>query len=122
MEVIVSTSIVQGFRFEAAHRLPNVPKGHRCSRMHGHSYRVEVKVTGALDPHTGWVIDFYDVEDAFEPVMAALDHQVLNEVPGLENPTAENIAVWIWNALSAVEGLSEIVVHETEYSRAIFTG
>ena len=90
--------------------------------MHGHYYRIEVKVTGTLDPHTGWVIDFYDVEDAFQPVMAALDHQVLNEVPGLENPTAENIAVWIWDALSAVDGLSEIVVHETEYSRAIYTG
>lgn len=118
----MSTSIVQAFRFEAAHRLPNVPAGHRCARMHGHSYRVEVKVTGVLDPHTGWVIDFYDVEDAFEPVMAALDHRVLNEVSGLENPTAENIAIWIWTALSAIQGLTEIVVHETEYSRAIYTG
>jgi 6-pyruvoyltetrahydropterin/6-carboxytetrahydropterin synthase len=88
--------------------------------MHGHSYRIDVHVSGPVDPHTGWVVDFYDIEAAFEPVMAALDHRVLNEVDGLENPTAENIAEWIWNALPALDGLAQVVVHETEFSRAIY--
>jgi len=118
----MSTEIVQAFRFEAAHSLPNVPEGHRCKRIHGHSYRVDVHVTGPVDPHTGWVVDFYDIEAAFGPVMEALDHQLLNEVAGLENPTAERIASWIWSQLSALQGLSQVVVHETEHSRAVYCG
>jgi 6-pyruvoyltetrahydropterin/6-carboxytetrahydropterin synthase len=114
--------VVQGFRFESAHFLPNVPDTHRCKTMHGHSYRVDVHVTGAVDEYSGMVIDFFDVDDAFEPVMAALDHQVLNTVEGLENPTAENIAIWIFRALSALPGLSKVVVHETEFSRASYAG
>jgi 6-pyruvoyltetrahydropterin/6-carboxytetrahydropterin synthase len=115
--------IVQSFRFEAAHWLPNVPAEHRCKNMHGHSYRIDVHVEGPLDAHTGWVVDFYDVETAFGPVMKALDHQVLNEVEGLDNPTAELIAVWIYDQMAKVlPGLSEVVVHETEYSRAAYRG
>lgn len=87
--------ITQAFTFEAAHRLPGVPETHRCHRMHGHSYRVEITLEGPVDPATGFVVDFFDVEAAFAPLMAQLDHNILNEVPGLENPTAENIAAWI---------------------------
>jgi 6-pyruvoyltetrahydropterin/6-carboxytetrahydropterin synthase len=115
--------IVQGFRFEAAHFLPNVVPGHRCRRIHGHSYKVEVQVAGEVDPQSGWVIDFYDIEAAFTPVMEALDHHLLNEIPGLENPTAENIAIWIYKALApGCPALSAVVVHETEHSRAIYRG
>ena len=118
----MSVEVVQAFRFEAALYLPNVPDTHRCMKMHGHSYRVDVLVAGPVVPFTGMVIDFFDVEDAFEPVMKKLDHQVLNEVSGLENPTAENIAIWIFNQLGALKGLSQVVVHETEFSRAVYAG
>ncbi|MFO1152594.1 MAG: 6-carboxytetrahydropterin synthase QueD [Rhodospirillales bacterium] len=89
--------ITQAFRFEAAHRLPGVPPTHRCHRLHGHSYRVELSLEGPVDPVTGFVIDFFAVEAAFAPLLAQLDHQCLNEVEGLANPTAELIAVWIWD-------------------------
>lgn len=116
--------IVQTFRFEAAHFLPNVRPGHRCMRVHGHSYQIDVHLTGALDPATGWVVDFYDIEAAFGPVMETLDHHLLNEVPGLENPTAENIAVWVYRRLRAggLSLVSQIVVHETGSSRAVYRG
>lgn len=111
--------IRQSFRFEAAHFLPNVPPEHRCLRVHGHSYKVDVFVRGPLDERTGWVIDFYDVEAAFQPLLKTLDHHLLNEIPGLENPTAEHIAVWIWTRLQpALPGLAQVTVHETEYSSA----
>lgn len=87
--------ITQAFVFEAAHRLPNVPDGHKCKNMHGHSYRVELTYVGDIDPHTGFVLDFFDIERQLKPLFAQLDHKVLNEVPGLGNPTAENIAIWI---------------------------
>jgi 6-pyruvoyltetrahydropterin/6-carboxytetrahydropterin synthase len=118
----MSVEVVQAFRFEAAHYLPNVPDTHRCKNMHGHSYRIDVHVAGPVDPFSGMVIDFFDVDDAFEPVLKLLDHQVLNEVEGLENPTAEHIAIWIFNQLHALKGLSQVVVHETEFSRAVYSG
>ncbi len=115
--------ITQSFRFEAAHFLPNVPPGHRCIRVHGHSYKVDVSVSGPLDPHTGWVVDFYDIEAAFRPLLQTLDHHLLNEIPGLENPTAEHIAVWIWERLQpGLSGLVSVTVHETEHSRATVSG
>ena len=118
----MSVEVIQGFRFEAAHYLPNVPDTHRCKNMHGHSYRIDVHVRGPVDEYSGMVIDFFDMDDAFEPVMKALDHQVLNEVAGLENPTAENIAIWIYRQLSNLPGLCRVVVHETEFSRAEYSG
>ena len=116
------SEIVQSFRFEAAHFLPNVPEGHRCKRIHGHSYRIDVHVEGEVDPQSGWVVDFFDVEAAFTPVFSALDHQLLNDIEGLENPTAEHIAVWVWEHLEGLSGLSCVTVHETELSRAIYRG
>lgn len=88
--------ITQAFRFEAAHRLPAVPPTHRCFHLHGHTYRVELRLSGAVDPKTGFVVDFFDVESAFEPLRRQLDHRYLNDIEGLDNPTAENIAIWIW--------------------------
>lgn len=100
--------------FEAAHRLPNVPEGHKCRRLHGHSYRVVIHVKGKVDPHVGWVLDFSDIKDAFQPLHDQLDHQYLNDIEGLENPTSENLAIWIWDRLTPnLAGLSKVVVRET---------
>lgn len=108
--------ITQAFTFEAAHRLPKVPATHRCHNMHGHSYRVELTLSGPVDPETGFVADFFDIEAAFAPVLAQLDHHCLNEVAGLENPTAETIAVWIWRKLAgAVPLLASVRVFETPH-------
>lgn len=115
--------ISQAFRFEAAHRLPHVSPAHRCHRMHGHSYRIEVVLNGPIDPHTGFVVDFFDVEEAFEPLLQILDHNCLNEVPGLENPTAENIAIWIWErARPRLPQLSSVRVYETPDCWAEYDG
>ena len=115
--------IFKAFTLESAHRLPNVPAGHKCARVHGHSFRVEVHVQGPVDPHLGWVMDFADVKAAFEPLYQQLDHHYLNDVPGLENPTSENLARWIWQRLRPVlPQLSAIVVHETCTSGARYTG
>jgi 6-pyruvoyltetrahydropterin/6-carboxytetrahydropterin synthase len=100
--------------FEAAHHLPNVPEGHKCRRLHGHSYRVAIHVRGDVDPQVGWVLDFADIKEAFGPLYEQLDHRYLNEIEGLENPTSENLAIWIWERLQPkVAGLSKIVVRET---------
>jgi|SRR5450432_521673 6-pyruvoyltetrahydropterin/6-carboxytetrahydropterin synthase len=111
------------FQLEAAHWLPHVPPGHKCARMHGHSFRIEVHVRGEPAAESGWVMDFADVKTAFAPVFERLDHRCLNEVVGLENPTSEMLAMWIWNALKPVlPALSRIVVHETCTSGCAYSG
>ncbi|HXJ23745.1 MAG TPA: 6-carboxytetrahydropterin synthase QueD [Polyangia bacterium] len=106
--------IFKEFTFESAHRLPHVPPGHKCGRLHGHSFRVEVAVSGSVDPHLGWVVDFADVKEAFKPIHDELDHHYLNEIEGLSNPTSENLARWIWQRLiPRLPGLTELVVRET---------
>ena len=111
------------FQIEAAHRLPHVPATHKCARLHGHSFRIEVHVRGEPDPQLGWVIDFADVKQAFAPIFEQLDHRYLNDVPGLENPTSESLAQWIWNALKpALPGLHKLVVHETCSAGCIYLG
>ena len=119
----MTMSVFREFGFEAAHRLPNVPEGHKCARLHGHSFRVEVHVTGPVDPELGWVVDFADIGVAFQPVHDALDHRLLNEVDGLENPTSENLAVWIWDRLTA-GGLpvSRVYVRETCNAGCVYDG
>ena len=87
------------FQFEAAHLLPQLPKTHKCRRLHGHSFSVEVVVAGECDPELGWLMDYADITAAFKPIWEKLDHYYLNEIPGLENPTSENVAVWIWKKL-----------------------
>ena len=117
-------TVFREFGFEAAHRLPHVPDGHKCARLHGHSFRVEVHVAGPLDPRLGWVLDFADVQAACEPVRDVLDHRYLNEVEGLENPTSENLAAWIWDRLVAggLGGLVRVVVRETCTSGCVYEG
>ena len=114
VERLPSMHIFKVFTIEAAHRLPNVPEGHKCARLHGHSFRIELHVAGEPGEHSGWVMDFADVKAAFEPLYRQLDHHYLNDIEGLENPTSEQLAIWIWERLKpALPGLSEIVVHET---------
>ena len=119
----MQAELVKTFRFEAAHSLPNVPQGHKCSRLHGHSYRVDVHVTGQPDPKTGWVVDFGDIKRVVEAVLDKLDHRHLNEIPGLENSTAEILAGYIWDrAKPALACLSAVVVWESDTSRCIYRG
>ena len=111
------------FTLEAAHRLPNVPPGHKCARLHGHSFRIELHVSGPADPHFGWVLDFADLKAAFKPYYEQLDHHYLNDIPGLDNPTSENLARWIWSKLTPeLPLLSEVVVHETCTSGCRYRG
>lgn len=111
------------FQFEAAHRLPLLPRSHKCHRLHGHSFKVEIVVAGPLDPKLGWLMDYADISAAFKPIWNRLDHFYLNEIPGLENPTSEVLAVWIWRKLKPkLPLLSEVVVAETCQSRCVFRG
>ena len=115
--------LTRDFTFEAAHLLPRAPEGHKCRRLHGHSFRVEVVVEGEVDPETGWFLDYGVVRDRLEPVRAALDHYYLNEIPGLENATSEQLAAWIWKRLKPdLPSLARIVVHETCEARCEYEG
>lgn len=111
------------YHIEAARRLPGLPDMHPCSRLHGHSFKLEIFVSGPVDPATGWVMDFADLDAAFEPIRIQLDHRYLNDIPGLENPTSENFAQWVWHRLKPiVPGLNKIVVMETHRSGCVYTG
>ncbi|MEO7993226.1 MAG: 6-carboxytetrahydropterin synthase QueD [bacterium] len=119
----MQTTITKSFTFEAAHRLPHVPEGHKCARLHGHSYRVEIALTGTVDPATGWQTDFAAIKAACGPVRDQLDHYYLNDIAGLENPTAEVIAAWIWDRLAPVLPLlSRVTIHETCTARCDYSG
>lgn len=118
-------TVARTYTFEAAHRLPRTPVGHKCHTMHGHSYRVEVELTGEPDPRFGWFIDFADIDHWFGVyVHAIVDHQTLNEIPGLENATLEVFAPWMWAQLAPrlSPWLSRIVIHEGHHSRVEFRG
>ena len=116
------TTIVITQTFEAAHRLPNVPPDHKCARLHGHSYKVELHVTGPVCPKMGWVVDYAQVRAAFAPVWQTLDHHYLNEIAGLENPTSEHIARYIFERVKPqISGLSCVVVHETCCERCVYS-
>lgn len=115
--------IFKSFTFEAAHRLPFTPEGHKCRRLHGHSFTVEIHIRGEVDPKVGWIRDFSDLKAAFQPLHEILDHHFLNEIPGLENPTSENLSRWIWQRLkpNLVE-LCRVVVRETCTSGCVYSG
>lgn len=115
--------IFKKFSVEAAHQLPNCPPGHKCARLHGHSFQIEIHVRGPVDQERGWVMDFADVKKAFAPIYDQLDHHYLNEIQGLENPTSENLTRWIWQRLKpALPALHRVVVHETCTSGASYGG
>lgn len=111
------------YHLEAARRLPHLPAEHPCSRLHGHSFRVEVRVAGPLDADKGWILDFADLDRAWQPIHAALDHRYLNDIPGLANPTSEHLAIWLWEHLKdALSGLASVEVRETERSGCVYRG
>ena len=115
--------IFRVFQIEAAHHLPNVPVGHKCARIHGHSFRIEIHVSGEVQADTGWVMDFADLRRVFQPLFDQLDHHYLNDLDGLENPTSENLARWIWQRLHAgLPGLSKVIVQETCNAGCVYTG
>jgi 6-pyruvoyltetrahydropterin/6-carboxytetrahydropterin synthase len=115
--------IYKEFHFEAAHRLPNVPSGHKCARLHGHSIQVRLSVSGEAPEPAGWVMDFADLKAGFQPILEQLDHYYLNDIAGLENPTSENIARWIWARLRPVmPALSAVEIRETCTSGCIYRG
>jgi 6-pyruvoyltetrahydropterin/6-carboxytetrahydropterin synthase len=121
--VTYTSEIYREFTFEAAHRLPNVSEGHKCARLHGHSYLAAVHVAGPVGQDTGWVRDFGDIKAAFKPLEEQLDHHYLNEIPGLENPTSEVLAKWIWDRLvGELPNLTEVRVRETCTSGCIYRG
>lgn len=115
--------IYKSFSFESAHFLPNVTAGHKCRQLHGHSYQLTVYISGAIEPVNGWVIDFNEVKEVVKPVVESLDHQLLNDIVGLQNPTVENVAVWIWNRIKPrLPLLSKVVLQETASSGCVYTG
>ena len=115
--------IYKEFQVEAAHLLPNLPDEHKCRRLHGHSFRIAIHVEGALDEKLGWVMDFADISKAFQPVFDRIDHRFLNEIKGLENPTSENLAKWIWRELiGTLPNLVAVHVNETCTSGCVYEG
>ncbi len=98
----MKTSLYKIFRLECAHSLPAVPEGHPCARMHGHSFTVTLHLRGEVDLETGWILDFGRVRELFEPLRSALDHHTLNDIPGLENPTSEHLARFVYLRLKPV--------------------
>lgn len=115
--------LVRSFTFEAAHHLPEAPQGHKCRRLHGHSFQIDLICEGEASVGTGWLLDFSEIKEAFQPLLDRLDHHYLNEVEGLENPTAENLAIWIWERVKpSLPLLSQVNVAETCTSRCEYRG
>jgi 6-pyruvoyltetrahydropterin/6-carboxytetrahydropterin synthase len=115
--------IFKDFNFDAAHRLTGVPEGHKCARLHGHTYQLRIYIKGPVDAKTGWIMDFGDVKKAFNPILDRLDHNYLNEIPGLENPTSEVLIRWIWKeTIQVLPGLSRLELKETCTSGCTYNG
>ena len=115
--------IFKQFTFDSAHFLPHVPVGHKCREIHGHTYRLVVYIQGDLDENLGWVMDFAEVKKQIDPIVKSIDHQLLNNIEGLENPTCEGIAVWLWDKIKpGLPGLSKIELHETPSSGVVYCG
>lgn len=119
----MKAELIKTFRFEAAHSLPNVPQDHKCRRLHGHSYRIDVHVSGQVDPKTGWVMDFARIKEAVEPILDQLDHRLLDDVPGLANSTSELLAKFLWDRIRpSLPSLSAVAVWESDTSQCIYRG
>ncbi len=115
--------IYREFKFDAAHSLPHLPNGHKCGNLHGHTFAVIVYVSGPVGEKTGWVMDYGEIKSVCEPVIDRLDHSYLNDIPGLENPTSETIAVWLWNRIKPeIPQLSMVEVKETVATGCRYTG
>jgi len=119
----VNVRLFKEYRFEAAHRLPRVPPGHKCARLHGHSFKIELAIQGPVDEGTGWFIDFGDVDSIWMPLFEKLDHNYLNDIEGLDNPTSENLARWLWERIKpTLPALERVIVHETCDARCEYEG
>ncbi|MBN1942104.1 MAG: 6-carboxytetrahydropterin synthase QueD [Phycisphaerae bacterium] len=122
----MNAELVKTFRFDAAHSLSGAPEGHKCRNLHGHGYRVDVQVAGPVDPKTGWVMDFGDLKRIVQPLIDSLDHQNLNDIPGLENSTSELLAKFLWDritpSLPGPASLQAVVVWESDTSRCMYRG
>ena len=119
----MKVELIKDFTFEAAHALPQAPNGHKCRRLHGHSFKIEIHASGTVNKKTGWLLDYGDISKAFRPIHDQLDHFYLNEIVGLENPTSETLARWIWQRLKPMlPSLSAIVVQETCTARCVYRG
>lgn len=119
----MNVELIREYRFEAAHWLPAVPAGHKCARLHGHSYIIALTLRGEVDAATGWLIDFGVIDERVTPILARLDHRCLNEIPGLANPTSELLADWLWRELHpSLPSLAALSVAETPDARCIFRG
>ena len=115
--------LVREYRFEAAHRLPHVPEGHKCQRLHGHSFKIELAIAGPVNDTTGWFIDFGDLDEIWAPLHDALDHRYLNDIPGLENPTSEVLSRWLWERIKPkLAELVRVTVYETCDARCKYEG
>ena len=115
--------LAKDFIVEAAQSLPKVPAGHKCSRLHGHTFTIEIVVEGEVNPDTGWLYDHAEISKAMKPLVAQLDHAYLNDIPGLENPTIELMAGWLWKKLlPSLPELAEIIIHETPSARCSYRG
>lgn len=115
--------IFKQFSFDSAHVLPNVPDGHKCKNLHGHTYHLTVFFEGNLDSSLGWVIDFTEIKTKMTPIINRLDHNYLNDIKGLENPTCEIMCVWLWDEIKPLlPALSKIELKETPTSGAIYEG
>jgi 6-pyruvoyltetrahydropterin/6-carboxytetrahydropterin synthase len=119
----VQVRLIKEFRFEAAHRLPKVPEGHKCARLHGHSFKLELTIGGPVDEETGWFVDYEIVDRAWQPLYQLLDHHYLNEIPGLENPTSEHLARFLWERLKpSLPALERVTIFETCDARCEYEG
>lgn len=115
--------IYKQFSFDSAHFLPKVPAGHKCINTHGHTYFLTVYIEGDMIEKYGWVIDYTDLKNGIQPIINLLDHQLLNNIPGLENPTSEVLAIWLWNKIKPIfPGLKKIELNETPTSGVIYEG
>ena len=111
------------FQFEAAHYLPNLPKEHKCSRLHGHTFNLRISLEDKINKETGWVEDFSEIKKIFTPIYDQLDHSYLNNIKGLENPTSENIVIWIWKKLKpSLPVLSSLEIKESSSTGCIYKG
>ena len=119
----MTARLTKSFILEAAQSLPKVPAGHKCGRLHGHTFTIEISVEGTVDPATGWIYDHARISAAMKPILAELDHAYLNDIPGLDNPTIELMADWLWKRLQPdLPGLCEIVIQETPFARVTYRG
>lgn len=119
----MAMTLFREFTVEAGRYLPHLPAHHPCAHMHGHTFIIQVHVTGETRPDTGWVMDFAELDRLLQDVRRSLDHKVLNEVDGLENPTTEQMARWIWQRLhDRLPGLSRVEIRENPYSGCSYTG